>query len=127
MLAINVNIDLLASQLGRGMITVEKPWGKEIWFAQTEKYVGKLIYVNHGERLSLQYHNVKDETLLVLQGLAKITVGNDVHIVNADSIRIAPNTVHRIEAITDLIVVEVSTPEVDDVVRIEDDYGREDK
>ena len=121
----NADIGLLVLQLGRKMKTVDKPWGQEIWFAQTEKYVGKLIYVKRGERLSLQLHNEKDETLLVLQGLAKITVGEDAHVINADSVRVAPKTVHRIEAITDVLIVEVSTPEVEDVVRIEDDYGRE--
>ena len=120
----NVDIDLLVSQLGRKMKTVEKPWGKEIWFAQTDKYVGKLIYVNQGTRLSLQFHNVKDETLLFLHGVAKVTVGKEERIVTADTIRITPKTLHRIFAVTDLVIVEVSTPEVDDVVRVEDDYGR---
>ena len=107
------------------MKEVTKPWGYELWFAQTDKYVGKLVFVKAGERLSLQYHKKKDETLLVIRGLIKITVGDETRILpNTESIHIAPETMHRIEAITDALIVEVSTPEVEDVIRIEDDYGR---
>jgi quercetin dioxygenase-like cupin family protein len=108
------------------MNEVEKPWGAELWFAQTDKYVGKLLFVNKGCRLSLQYHKKKDETLLVLGGAAKFTINGEVKRVTRldGGIRIEPNTNHRIEALTDLTLVEVSTPEVDDVVRLEDDYGR---
>ncbi len=107
------------------MKEVTKPWGYELWFAQTDKYVGKLMFVKAGERLSLQYHEKKDETLLVIRGLIKITVGDETRILpNTESIHIAPEMMHRIEAITDALIVEVSTPEVEDVIRIEDDYGR---
>ncbi len=105
---------------------VEKPWGYEIWWAYTDKYVGKILSVNKGSRLSLQYHITKDETLMVLSGIADITVGDSVFEVTptSGSIRIIPNTVHRIRAVTDVTLIEVSTPEVEDVVRVDDDYGR---
>jgi len=110
------------------MKEVTKPWGYELWFAHTDRYVGKLLFVKAGERLSLQYHKQKDETLLVIRGLIRLTIGDDIRILpNTESIRITPETPHRIEAITDALIVEVSTPEVDDVVRLEDDYGREGK
>jgi mannose-6-phosphate isomerase-like protein (cupin superfamily) len=108
------------------MKEVTKPWGYELWFAHTDRYVGKLLFVKAGERLSLQYHKQKDETLLVIRGLIRLTIGDDIRILpNTESIRITPEIPHRIEAITDALIVEVSTPEVDDVVRLEDDYGRE--
>jgi len=125
--ATNANTDLPVLQRGK---QVEKPWGYELWFAHTDKYVGKLIFVKQEARLSYQYHNKKDETLIVLKGLARFIVGNDTQgmmLKDGESIRIPPKCPHRIEAITDVTLVEVSTPEVNDVVRIEDDYGREDK
>ena len=120
------NVDIGSSVLLPGK-RVEKPWGYEIWWAHTDRYVGKILSVNKGSRLSLQYHLIKDETLMVLSGVAKITVGAFVVEVSpmSDAIHIKPNTVHRIEAVTDVVLVEVSTPEVDDVVRLEDDYGRQ--
>ena len=119
------NVDIGSSVLLPGK-RVEKPWGYEIWWAHTDKYVGKILSVNKGSRLSLQYHVAKDETLMVLSGIADITVGDSVYEVTptSGSIRITPNTVHRIEAVTDVILVEVSTPEIEDVVRVEDDYDR---
>lgn len=105
---------------------VEKPWGYEIWWAYTDKYVGKILSVSQGSRLSLQYHMIKDETLMVLSGVANITIGSSVFEVSpmSEAIRVKPNTVHRIEAVTDVVLIEVSTPEVEDVCRIEDDYDR---
>jgi len=107
------------------MQKVVKPWGYEIWFAQTDKYVGKLLYIKKGYRLSLQYHEVKDETLYILSGIVDVTVGNTVkRMTSGEGFRIFSGTKHRMEAIEDATLIEVSTPEIDDVVRLEDDYGR---
>lgn len=108
---------------------VEKPWGYEIWWAQTEKYVGKLLHIEAGKKLSLQYHVKKDETVHVQRGEMLLLVEEGGKMVErrlgvGESYRIRPGTRHRMIAITDLDVLEVSTPEVEDVVRIEDDYGR---
>ena len=109
---------------------VEKPWGHELWFAQTDRYAGKLLHVRTGERLSVQYHERKDETSYLLSGRLLLHRGD-----SADSLveaelaagavwRNEPGQVHTIEALEDSVVVEVSTPELDDVVRVTDDYGR---
>lgn len=105
---------------------VEKPWGHEEWWAHTDKYVGKLLYIKNGGRLSLQYHEVKEETVRVLEGVLTMTIGQEVkQLHRGDVVHIAPKTIHRMEALHgDVVVCEVSTPEVDDVVRISDDYGR---
>lgn len=105
---------------------VEKPWGKEEWWAVSEKYVGKLLYINDGCRLSLQYHNVKEETIRVLSGVLTMVLGEEVkEMKEGEVVHVTPMTVHRMEANHgDVVVIEVSTPEVDDVVRISDDYGR---
>jgi quercetin dioxygenase-like cupin family protein len=111
---------------------VEKPWGYEIWWARTERYVGKILHVAKGQSLSLQYHNVKDETIRVLAGrllfetkakgepgeLRRLTLGP------GQNVHITPGTLHRMTALDDCDVLEVSTPELDDVVRLEDRYGR---
>ncbi len=107
---------------------VEKPWGYEIRWAVNDKYLGKILHINAGQRLSLQYHEVKDESIYVLKGT--LIVRNKEKIVKVleegESMRIQPKTIHRFCAPTefDVEIVEVSTPEIDDVVRIEDDYGR---
>ncbi len=107
------------------MKIVDKPWGREIWWAVTDKYVGKLIEVREGESLSLQYHREKLESLYFLRGRGVLTVGGERRpIEEGTAVTIEPGTVHRIEAHTDLTVIEVSTPEVEDVVRLEDRYGR---
>jgi len=104
---------------------VEKPWGREIWWAVTEKYVGKIIEVRGGESLSLQYHREKMESLYFLRGRGTLTLGEDRRPIREGlAVTIEPGTVHRIEAETDLVIFEVSTPEVEDVVRLEDRYGR---
>lgn len=109
---------------------VEKPWGYELWWAQTERYVGKILHVTAGQRLSLQYHNVKDETLYIQSGEIDMVVGPSVEQLETrrmrpgDQIHITPHTVHRMIAISDTDILEVSTPEVEDVVRVEDVYGR---
>ena len=110
---------------------VEKPWGWELVWAETESYVGKLLHVRAGQALSLQYHEVKDEAWLVQEGRASLELGDvggeleTVEIGPGDTFRYRPRTVHRVTAIDDLTVVEISTNHLDDVVRIEDHYGRE--
>ena len=110
---------------------VEKPWGWELIWADTESYVGKLLFVRAGQSLSLQYHEVKDEAWLVQEGRASLELGEvggaleTIEIAPGDAFRYRPRTVHRVTAIEDLLVIEVSTPHLDDVVRLEDRYGRE--
>lgn len=110
---------------------VEKPWGWELVWAEAEAYVGKLLFVRAGESLSLQYHEVKDESWLVQEGRATLELGEvggesePIEIAPGDAFRFRPGTVHRVTAIEDTLVVEVSTPHLDDVVRLEDRYGRE--
>ncbi len=110
---------------------VEKPWGYEIWWAHTERYAGKILHVDAGHRLSLQYHEVKDETCYVLSGKLLVVQGDSIDdlsvrtVSEGDVWRSMPGTVHTIEAIEDADVLEVSTPELDDVVRLVDEYGRE--
>jgi len=108
---------------------IEKPWGHEIWFAVTEKYIGKILFIKKGHRLSLQYHKQKDETLYCLKGRTSLIIENGnmtniLPLVPDCSYRIEPMTIHRLEATEDTTLVEVSTPEGEDVVRVEDDYGR---
>jgi quercetin dioxygenase-like cupin family protein len=108
---------------------VDKPWGHELWFAHTERYVGKLLVVEAGCRLSLQYHEVKDETIYVQEGLLRLTLERDgelgvEELGPGEARRILPGTRHRFEALERCVLFEVSTPEVEDVVRLEDDFGR---
>jgi mannose-6-phosphate isomerase-like protein (cupin superfamily) len=108
---------------------VEKPWGYELIWAHTEKYVGKLLHVNRGHQLSLQYHNVKDETIHVQSGNMTLVVDEGAGYIErqmkpGESYHIKPLTKHRMVAVTDCDILEVSTPELDDVVRLEDKYGR---
>ena len=108
----------------------EKPWGFELLLAHTPKYAGKLIFVKKGHRLSLQYHQKKDETIYIQQGKALLEIeGADGQMMSkilepGQQVRIPPLTKHRLEAIEDTTLFEVSTPELEDVVRLEDDYGR---
>jgi len=111
---------------------VDKPWGYELIFAVTERYAGKLLHIKAGESLSLQFHNVKDEAWYVLEGRAEVELGEPgqrmlaKEIVGAGSaFRFTPGTVHRVKAVEDTTILEVSTPELDDIVRLEDVYGRE--
>jgi quercetin dioxygenase-like cupin family protein len=110
--------------------TKKKPWGKEICFAHTNKYAGKILVVKKGHRLSLQYHEIKCETQYLIKGKIKFTVGKDKNnlkemIINpGEKIDLLPNTIHRVEGLEDSEIFEVSTPELEDVVRIEDDYNR---
>jgi mannose-6-phosphate isomerase len=109
---------------------VEKPWGYELIFAHTERYVGKILHVNAGQALSLQYHERKDETLFLKEGECELWVEEDGAMVQrvlrgGDAYRIVPFTRHRmIAGENGCDIIEVSTPELDDVVRLEDRYGR---
>jgi mannose-6-phosphate isomerase-like protein (cupin superfamily) len=127
--------------------TVPKPWGYERIWAVTDRYVGKILHINAGHALSVQYHTRKDETIYLLSGELKYWVATDrgvrtegvapiepggpvpqledVRLRVGDAFRITPATVHCMEAVTDCDVLEVSTPELDDVVRLKDRYGRE--
>jgi mannose-6-phosphate isomerase len=111
---------------------VEKPWGHELIWAQSEQYVGKVLFVKAGESLSLQFHRVKDESWLIQTGRAKLELGsagdpllNEEVVAAGATFRFRAGTVHRVTALEDTTILEVSTPELDDVVRLEDRYGRE--
>ena len=109
---------------------VEKPWGHEIIWARTERYVGKLLHIKAGHALSLQYHQVKDETVHVWSGQMKFQTGEGEVLTErilgpGESFHITPLLRHRMIAVTDCDVLEASTPELDDVVRLEDRYGRQ--
>jgi len=108
---------------------VPKPWGHELIFAHTERYVGKILRIEKGHRLSRQYHERKDESLTVLSGILGLEIGRppevERRLVRAgEAFHLPPGTVHRFIAVESCDLVEVSTPELDDVVRIEDEYGR---
>ena len=111
------------------MRTVPKPWGREVIFAENERYAGKLLYLEAGHSLSLQYHESKDETLYVLEGELELEVEEDGEMRTrtmspGEAYRIRPGTRHRMRADRPCVLVEVSSPELDDVVRLEDAYGR---
>jgi mannose-6-phosphate isomerase len=109
---------------------VDKPWGHELIWADTDQYVGKILHVKAGHALSLQYHERKDETIHLLAGTMKFEAGpsaeqlEEVTLDAGQSFRIVPHTVHRMTAITDVDILEASTAHLDDVVRLEDRYGR---
>jgi len=109
---------------------IEKPWGYELIWAETDQYVGKILHVTAGEALSLQYHEIKDETLFLLRGSLLLQVGEleeeliDHRMLEGQRFHISNRTVHRMIAETDCDILEVSTPYLDDVVRLEDRYGR---
>ena len=111
---------------------VEKPWGWELIWADTELYVGKVLFVRAGHSLSLQFHNEKDESWYIESGRATLVLGDagqgvlNTEVVAAGAcFRFRPGTVHRVTALEDTTILEVSTPHLDDVVRLEDAYGRE--
>jgi mannose-6-phosphate isomerase-like protein (cupin superfamily) len=110
---------------------VPKPWGEELWLAHTDRYAGKVLVLKQGHRLSLQYHERKHEVQYVESGRIKYTLGTpdepaqrEVIAEAGTVIELPPGTVHRMEALEDSRIFEVSTPELDDVVRLDDDYGR---
>ena len=124
----------MAAKPGAGrvkVVRVSKPWGHETIWAQSDRYVGKILHINAGQELSVQYHNRKDETVYLLSGeisyrvQSKGDVLDDVQLKVGESFRITPGTIHQMVALTDCDVLEVSTPELDDVVRLSDKYGRE--
>jgi mannose-6-phosphate isomerase len=111
---------------------VDKPWGWELIWAETSDYVGKILFVAAGESLSLQYHERKDESWYLQSGRAKLELGvtgaavlNEAVIGPGEGFHYPPGTVHRVTALQDTTILEVSTPHLDDVVRLEDAYGRE--
>jgi len=109
---------------------VPKPWGSELWFAHTDQYAGKILRVRAGCRLSIQFHEEKDETSFVLSGRVIVSQGESPDTLIArefgpgDTWRSSPGVVHTLEAVEDAEIIEVSTPQLDDVIRLEDRYGR---
>lgn len=109
---------------------IEKPWGYELIWAQTDEYVGKVVHVRAGEALSLQFHEEKDETLFLLRGQVTLEIGPGVNslqrvpIGEGDVFRIRPGVLHRVVAETEVEILEASTPEMDDIIRVRDRYGR---
>jgi mannose-6-phosphate isomerase len=113
---------------------IEKPWGYELIWALTDQYCGKILFVREGESLSLQFHRKKDESWLVHSGRTQLEMGkpgdktpNSEIVGPGAAFRIPPGTIHRIKALEDTTIIEVSTPQLEDVVRLEDRYGRADK
>jgi mannose-6-phosphate isomerase len=109
---------------------VDKPWGHELIFAKTKSYVGKILHIDEGQTLSLQYHREKEETLYLLSGVVLLTLRlngeEEVKVMKpGEAYHIPPGLVHRMEAVEDSEIAEVSTTQLDDVVRLEDRYGRE--
>ena len=109
---------------------VSKPWGHELIFAHTDRYVGKILVIEPGHSLSRQYHEVKDETLYVQDGTLRLELGFEETLRVQDvpagsSFRIKPGVIHRFTATERVVLLEVSTSEMDDVIRLEDEYGRE--
>lgn len=109
---------------------VEKPWGYELIWAEADGYVGKILQIHAGEALSLQYHEVKEETLYLLSGSMKFYAAplgeelEEIDLTEGDNFHVRPHTVHRMVAVTDVTMLEASTPHLHDVVRLEDRYGR---
>lgn len=104
---------------------IDKPWGYELIWADTPHYLGKSLYILGGESLSLHYHKLKDEVLYLHFGTMKLTIDGETEtITEGRSFRIVPNTTHRMEAVTDCVILEASTAHPDDSIRIEDRYGR---
>ena len=109
---------------------VDKPWGYELRWGITDRYAGKVLHINKGEALSLQYHERKDEYQYLVKGAVDIELGGPDEVLKkhrmqaGETLHIRPGTRHRLTAVEDTDIFEVSTPEVDDVVRLEDRYGR---
>lgn len=116
--------------MGNDIARVEKPWGYELHWARTDRYVGKVLHITAGHALSLQYHNRKEETILVWSGRMVLEIGEAGNLETrelgpGDRVHVPPGTVHRMTAVEDCDLFEVSSPELDDVVRLTDKYGRE--
>lgn len=118
------------SVFDHGQVTrIPKPWGYELIWGKTDRYVGKVLHVNRGESLSLQYHEMKDETLFVIRGRVRLDLQHEeekrtVILEVGQAFHIPPRLIHRIEALEEADIIEASTTELDDVVRLEDRYGR---
>jgi len=116
---------LIKLKLSKAKI-VPKPWGREVWFAEENEYAGKILEINKGVRTSLHYHKKKKETMYILEGRIEMTLSDRKIIMEGgDTITLEPGDVHRMVALEDTKILEASTPELEDVVRIEDDHGRE--
>ena len=120
----------MATQTHRGEV-VKKPWGYELIWAHTARYVGKILHISKGESLSYQYHRIKDETVRLLSGSLDLELESEgqrakLNLSPGDCLHIVPGMKHRMIALEECDVLEVSTPELDDVVRLEDRYGRAD-
>ena len=114
----------------RPITRVPKPWGHELIWAHTDRYVGKILHLKSGESLSLQFHERKEETLYLLSGRVLLTLRDDreekqVEMAPGEAFHIPPRLIHRLTATEDADILEVSTTELDDVVRLEDRYGRQ--
>lgn len=113
----------------RDITHIPKPWGYELIWAHSGRYVGKILHVNEGHSLSLQYHEMKEETLYVVEGELRLTIEyegdrREMPLRKGEAFHIPPRLIHRMYAVVDTDVAEVSTTELDDVVRLEDRYGR---
>lgn len=114
----------------REIVIKPKPWGREIWFAWTSSYAGKILEIEKGHRFSLQYHEKKCETQLIIEGKVKFTYGKnpkkltEMTLNAGEKVDIPPGTLHRAQALQKTIIFEVSTPDLDDVIKLADDYGR---
>lgn len=123
---------MMDSTIGKAQ-KVDKPWGFELIYATTDEYAGKLLFIRRGERLSLHYHKSKDESMYIYKGKVLVQLGEgDGQLTSrvlgsGACLRIEPRTVHRVEAVSNSIILEVSTPRLDDVHRLDDDYGRRDR
>ena len=132
-LGIQKKIVYSSPAMAQEIIIKPKPWGREVWFAHTERYAGKILEVTKGHRLSLQYHEHKMETQYVYSGKVKLTYGEkedqlqEKILESGDKVDVPPFMIHRIEALEDSQIFEVSSPELDDVVKLADDYGRSGK
>ncbi len=109
---------------------VPKPWGHETIWARTDSYVGKILHIKAGEALSVQYHRIKDETVYLLSGTLIYRIWEhdeprEIALALGEAFHVTPGTIHQMEAVTDCDILEVSTPHLDDVVRLNDRYGRE--
>ncbi len=105
---------------------VDKPWGEEVWLVHNDKYALKILKITKSHKFSLQYHEVKEESWYITKGKLLLTYDKEkIEIGPGEVVHVPPKTVHRLEALEDSELIEVSTPELDDVVHVEDDYGRE--
>jgi len=127
----SLNVNAKQPVNGPGYGRVAKPWGHELRWAITEHYLGKIIHINAGQALSLQYHLEKDEAIFVLDGCLDLHLEDETGTIQRHrldpgmSARVIPGRRHRFEAVSDVDLVEVSSPQIDDVVRLEDRYGRQ--